>query len=51
MSTAPNKFLSNTNTLRSFMNTKTFTAVIHKEKDLYIAQYLEVGTVSQGESV
>ena len=33
------------------MNTKTFTAVIHKEEDLYVAQHLEVGTVSQGESV
>ncbi len=33
------------------MNTKTFTAVIHKEEDLYVAQCPEVGTVSQGESV
>ena len=33
------------------MNTKTFTAVIHKEEDLYVAQCPEVGTVSQGESI
>ncbi len=48
---APNKFLSNTNTLRDFMNTKTFTAVIHKEENLYVAQCPEVGTVSQAENV
>ena len=33
------------------MNTKTFTAVIHREEELYVAQCPEVGTVSQGESV
>lgn len=33
------------------MNTKTFTAVIHKEENLYVAQCPEVGTVSQGESI
>lgn len=26
----------------------TFTAVLHKEKDLYVAECPEVGTVSQG---
>jgi predicted RNase H-like HicB family nuclease len=29
----------------------TFTAVLHKEEDLYIAECPEVGTVSQGYSV
>lgn len=32
------------------MNTKTFTAVIRKE-DSYVAQCLEVGTVSQAKNV
>lgn len=31
--------------------TKVFTAIIHKEEDIYVAQCPEVGTVSQGESV
>jgi predicted RNase H-like HicB family nuclease len=29
----------------------TFTAVLHKEGDLYVADCPEVGTVSQGTSV
>ncbi len=29
----------------------TFTAVLHKERDLYVADCPEVGTVSQGKSV
>ena len=33
------------------MTTKVFTAIIHKEKDIHVAQCPEVGTVSQGESV
>ena len=33
------------------MQTRTFTAVIHKENDLYVAECPEVGTVSQGESI
>ncbi len=33
------------------MATKVFTAVIHKEDDLYVAECPEVGTVSQGYSV
>lgn len=33
------------------MTTKTFTAIIHKEDDIYVAQCPEVGTVSQGESI
>lgn len=31
--------------------THTLTAVIHREEDMYVAECLEVGTVSQGESV
>ncbi len=30
---------------------KTFTAVIHKEKEWYVAECPEVGTASQGESI
>ncbi len=33
------------------MTTKIFTAVIHKETDLYVAECPEVGTVSQGSSM
>jgi predicted RNase H-like HicB family nuclease len=33
------------------MTTKTFTAVIHLEDDLYVADCPEVGTVSQGQTV
>lgn len=33
------------------MTTRTFTAVLHKEEDLYIAECPEVGTVSQGYTV
>jgi len=31
--------------------TRTFTAVIHKEDDWYVADCPEVGTVSQGRTV
>ena len=31
--------------------TNTFTAVVHKEKDLYVAECPEIGTVSQGETI
>ena len=30
---------------------KTFTAVIQKEEDMYVARCPEVGTVSQGETI
>jgi predicted RNase H-like HicB family nuclease len=30
------------------MSERTFTAVIHREEDLFIAECPEVGTVSQG---
>ncbi|MCJ7745528.1 MAG: type II toxin-antitoxin system HicB family antitoxin [Actinobacteria bacterium] len=33
------------------MTVKTFTAVLVKEEDLYIAECPEVGTVSQGRSI
>ena len=33
------------------MSAQTFTAVLHKEDDLYVAQCPEVGTVSQGYTV
>jgi predicted RNase H-like HicB family nuclease len=33
------------------MPISTFTAVLHKERDLYVAECPEVGTVSQGKSV
>ncbi|OWY63678.1 hypothetical protein B7486_51730 [cyanobacterium TDX16] len=33
------------------MATKIFTAVIHLEEDIYVAQCPEVGTVSQGDSI
>ncbi len=33
------------------MTLKTFTAVLHKEDDLYVAECPEVGTVSQGSTI
>ncbi len=33
------------------MSARTFTAVIHKEEDLFVAECPEVGTVSQGYTV
>lgn len=30
---------------------KTFTAVLHREEDMYVAECPEVGTVSQGETI
>jgi predicted RNase H-like HicB family nuclease len=33
------------------MGARTFTAIIHKEEDLYVAECAEVGTVSQGRTV
>jgi predicted RNase H-like HicB family nuclease len=33
------------------MAIRTFTAVIHKEDDIYVAECPEVGTVSQGYSI
>lgn len=33
------------------MNVRTFSAVIHKEEDLYVAACPEVGTISQGYSI
>lgn len=33
------------------MSTKTLTAVLYKEENLYVAECPEVGTVSQGKTV
>jgi len=33
------------------MAVQTFTAVIHKEDDIYVAECPEVGTVSQGYTI
>lgn len=33
------------------MTSQTFTAVLHKEDDLYVAECPEVGTVSQGVTI
>jgi predicted RNase H-like HicB family nuclease len=33
------------------MTLRTFSAVLHKEGNLYVAECPEVGTVSQGETV
>lgn len=33
------------------MTTKTFTAIVHQEDDLFVADCPEVGTVSQGKSI
>ena len=33
------------------MTVRIFTAVLHKEEDLYVAECPEVGTVSQGYTV
>ncbi len=33
------------------MRIKTFTAVLHKEKKLYVAECPEIGTASQGKTI
>ncbi|HAH06669.1 MAG TPA: HicB family protein [Elusimicrobia bacterium] len=33
------------------MESRTFTAVLHREEDMYVAECPEVGTVSQGVSI
>lgn len=33
------------------MAARTFTAIIHKEENLYVAECPEVGTVSQGTTI
>jgi len=33
------------------MHVRTFTAVVHKEDDLFVAECPEVGTVSQGPTI
>ena len=33
------------------MKVRTFTAIVHKEDDIYVADCPEVGTVSQGTTI
>lgn len=33
------------------MTVRTFKAILHKEDDLYVAEWPEVGTVSQGHTI
>ena len=33
------------------MHTQTFTAIIHREENIYVAECPEVGTVSQGYTI
>lgn len=33
------------------MKTKTFTAIVYKDEDMYVAECSEVGTVDQGETI
>lgn len=33
------------------MNTRSFTVIVYKEDDIYIAECPEVGTVDQGETI
>jgi len=33
------------------MTIKTFTAVLHKEEDMYVVECPEVGTISQGSTI
>lgn len=33
------------------MTLRTFTAILHKENDIYVAECPEVGTVSQGYTI
>lgn len=33
------------------MKTWVFTAIVHKEEDMYVAECPEVGTVDQGETI
>lgn len=33
------------------MKTRSFTVILHKENDMYIAECPEVGTVDQGETI
>lgn len=30
---------------------KTYTAILHKEEDMFVAECPEIGTVSQGETI
>ncbi|HEY9741506.1 MAG TPA: type II toxin-antitoxin system HicB family antitoxin [Coleofasciculaceae cyanobacterium] len=39
------------NTLVQQAISRTFTAVVYREEDVYVAECIEVGTVSQGETI
>ena len=44
----------NTNNIYKVVNTRfnmAFTAILHKEEDMYVAECPEVGTTSQGRTV
>lgn len=33
------------------MKTRSFTVIVYKEEDIYIAEFPEVGTVDKGETI
>ena len=33
------------------MKTQTFTVILHKEDDMYIAECVDIGTVDQGKTI
>jgi predicted RNase H-like HicB family nuclease len=33
------------------MNTRSFTVIVYKDEDMYVAECPEVGTVDQGETI
>jgi predicted RNase H-like HicB family nuclease len=37
--------------LWQYMSRRTYAAMVHQERDLYVAECSEVGTVSQGRTV
>jgi predicted RNase H-like HicB family nuclease len=37
--------------IENTMNIKSFTAIVYKEEDMYVAECPEVGTVDQGETI
>lgn len=44
-------FINNNDLLLYKMEKRTFTAVLHKEEDMFVAECPEVGTVSQGKTI
>lgn len=43
--------LSSQNPCQKVIQMSSFTAVVHKEEDMYVAECPEVGTVSQGKTL